>query len=559
MIVARSLSHPCLLGADFLRPRRALIDLGDNRIKLGEVWLKLESSKTLEDRNRGEAQQECGICLLETVTLPAQSELILVDNHSIIAACSLSCAVAGAVPVRLLNGTDRPITLFKGTKRVIATDDYDTGHICKHSINTGDTPPIKQNPRRIPYHQKETVQRLLNEMSNHRVIEPSCGPWSSPIVLVKKKDGLYHFCVDYRKLNHHTKKDAHPIPEIEETLQRLGQLSGATWFSTLDLASGYWQVEVAEEDKEKTAFTTPFGLYQFRVMRFGLCNAPATFQRLMETVLCGLHWTTCMVYLDDVIVFSKDAAEHLEKLDEVFSRLQGAGLKIKSTKCKLFQERVKYLNHIVSRDGVQPDPEKIKAVEQWPTARCAKELQQFLGLASYYRRFVKGFPQLAEPLHRFSEKGKWWNWTDQSHPNFKIPFVVDTDASGDGLGAVLSQIIAGQERVVAFASCTLSKPERKYCATRREMLALVWALKQFRCFLYGRRLTVRTDHGSLTWLRNFKEPEGQVARWLSNWRNSTLKLFIVPAENITTLTRFPGKHVSNVAKTPPQLAQLSAA
>ncbi|XP_003370753.1 retrovirus-related Pol polyprotein from transposon 412 [Trichinella spiralis] len=320
--------------------------------------------------------------------------------------------------------------------------------------------------------------------------------------------------MDYRKLNHHTKNDAQPLPKIEETLETL---SGATWFSTLDLASGYWQVEVADEDKEKTAFTTPFGLYQFRVMPFGLCNAPATFQRLMETVLCGLHWTTCMVYLDDIIVFSKDATEHLEKLDEVFSRLQGAGLKIKPTKCQLFQEK--------------PDPEKIKAVEQWPTPRCAKELQQFLGLASYYRRFVKGFAQLAEPLHRLSEKGKQWNWTDQcekafaflktqltkqpvlAHPNFKILFVVDTDASGDGLGAVLSQIIAGQERVVAFASRTLSKTERKYCATRREMLALVWALKQFRCFLYGRRFTVRTDHGSLTWLRNFKEPEGQVARW----------------------------------------------
>ncbi|KRX78604.1 Retrovirus-related Pol polyprotein from transposon 17.6 [Trichinella sp. T6] len=189
-------------------------------------------------------------------------------------------------------------------------------------------------------------------MSNNRVIEPSCGPWSSPIVLVKKKDGSYRFCVDYRKLNHHTKKDAQPLPKIEETLETL---SGATWFSTRLMA---------DEDKEKTAFTTPFGLYQFRVMPFGFCNAPATFQRLMETVLCGLHWTTCMVYLDDVIVFRKDGAEHLEKLDEVFSRLQGAGLKIKPTKCQLFQEKVKYLGHIISRDGVQLDPEKIKAVER---------------------------------------------------------------------------------------------------------------------------------------------------------------------------------------------------
>ncbi|KRZ52308.1 Retrovirus-related Pol polyprotein from transposon 17.6 [Trichinella nativa] len=610
MIVARNLSHPCLLGTDFLRPRKALIDLGDGRIKLDGIWLNLESPHTPNDRNQREAEQECDICLLETVTLPARTEVIvtgksnanwttkdgffepapkLVTNHSVMAACSLSRTHRGTVPVRLLNGTDTPITLFKDTKlgtysttystestrktveapnaestrkyselienmaklshdvphtirrrlrtllwkykQIIATDEYNTGrtNACKHSINTGDASPIKQPPRRIPYHQKETVRRMLSEMTNHKVIEPSCGPWSSPIVLVKKKDGSYRFCVDYRKLNLCTKKDAQPLPKIEETLETL---SGATWFSTLDMASGYWQVEVADEDKEKSAFATPFGLYQFRVMPFGLCNAPATFQRLMETVLCGLHWTTCMVYLDDIIVFSKDAAEHLEKLEEVFSRLQGAGLKIKPSKCHLFQKRVKYLGHVVSRDGVQPDPEKIKAVEQWPSPKCGKELQQFLGLASYYRRFVKGFAQIAEPLHRLTEKGKLWNWTDEcdkaflhlkarltkqpvlTDPDFKIPFLVDTDASGDGLGAVLSQDIAGKEGVIAYASRTLSKTERKYCATRREMLALVWALKQFRCFLYGRKFTVRTDHGSLTWLRNFKEPEGQVARWL---------------------------------------------
>ncbi|KRZ92326.1 Retrovirus-related Pol polyprotein from transposon [Trichinella sp. T8] len=609
MIVARSLSHPCLLDIDFLRPRRALIDLGDNRIKLGKVWLKLESSKTQEDKNRREAQQECDICLLETVTLPAQTEMIftgrsdrttpkLVNNYSVMAACSLSRAAGGTVPVRLLNGTDRLITLFKDTKlgtysmaytttsagcekepprtepmnkysdlidnmlqlprnipndirkqlrallwkykQVIATDDYDTGrtNICKHSINTGDTPPIKQNPKRIPYHQKESPMNHHVGLGHHRLFSYK-----------RKMD---------RILNHHTKKDAQLLPKIEETLETL---SGATWFSTLHLASRYWQVEVADGDKEKTAFTTTIW-----VMPFGLCNAPTTFQRLMETVLCGLHWTTCMVYLDDIIVCNRTPGKIRRS---VFTAARSR-LKIKPTKCQLFQEKVKYLGHIVSRAGVQPDPEKIRAVEQWPTLRCAKELQQFFGLASYYRRFVKGFAQLGEPLHRLSEKWKQWNWTDQcekafaflktqltkqpvlAHPNFKIPFVVDTDATGDELGAVLSQIIAGQERVAAFASCTLSKSERKYCATRREMLALVWELKQFRCFLYGRRFTVRTDHGSLMWLKNFK-PEGQVARWLEQLAEFDFEVIHHPGrkhQNADALSREACKQCCQNTSTP---------
>ncbi|KRY45558.1 Retrovirus-related Pol polyprotein from transposon, partial [Trichinella britovi] len=611
MIVARSLSHPCLLDIDFLRPRRALIDLGDNRIKLGEVWLKLESSKTQEDKNRGEAQQECDICLLETVTLPAQTKMIftgrsdrttpkLVNNYSVMAACSLSRAAGGTVPVRLLNGTDRLITLFKDTKlgtystaytttsagcekepprtepmnkysdlidnmlqlprnipndirkqlrallwkykQVIATDDYDTGrtNICKHSINTGDTPPIKQNPKRIPYHQKESPMNHHVGLGHHRLFSYK-----------RKMDRIV-------SLNHHTKKNAQPLPKIEETLETL---SGATWFSTLHLASGYWQVEVADGDKEKTTFTTTIW-----VMPFGLCNAPTTFQRLMETVLCGLHWTTCMVYLDDIIVCNRTPGKIRRS---VFTAARSR-LKIKPTKCQLFQEKVKYLGHIVSRAGVQPDPEKIRAVEQWPTLRCAKELQQFFGLASYYRRFVKGFAQLGEPLHPLSEKGKQWNWTDQcekafaflktqltkqpvlTHPNFKIPFVVDTDATGDELGAVLSQIIAGQERVAAFASCTLSKSERKYCATRREMLALVWELKQFRCFLYGRRFTVRTDHGSLMWLKNFK-PEGQVARWLEQLAEFDFEVIHHPGrkhQNADALSREACKQCCQNTSTP---------
>ena len=195
-------------------------------------------------------------------------------------------------------------------------------------------------------------------MLSRDIVEPSQGPWSSPIVLLKKKDGSTRFCIDLRKVNDLTRKDAQPLPRIDDTLDTMGE---ACYFSILDLAraSGYWQVALDPNDKEKTAYATLFGLYQFRVMPFGLCNAPATFQRLMEQVLAGLHWTCCLVYLDDIIVFSRSVPDHLSKLREVFSQLKGAGLKVKPSKCDLLRRSVQYLGHILSARGVETDPEKI--------------------------------------------------------------------------------------------------------------------------------------------------------------------------------------------------------
>ncbi|KAL5506599.1 hypothetical protein EMCRGX_G008281 [Ephydatia muelleri] len=291
-------------------------------------------------------------------------------------------------------------------------------------------------------------------------------------------------------------------------------------------------VEVAPEDREKTAFVTPYGLFQFRVMPFGLTNAPATFQRLMERVLAGLHWTTCLIYLDDILIFSATVQQHFTRLREIFDRLKQAGLKIKPSKCLLLQKSIKYLGHVVSEHGIKTDSDKTRCIADWPTPSCLQDLKQFLGLASYYRRFVRNFAAIVAPLVKLTEKGHVWHWSSDcdaaflqlkerlvtspilGYPVFNQPFMVDTDASGEGLGAVLSQYVSGVERVIAFASRSLSKAERKYCATRREMLALVWAIKHFRPYLYGRRFTVRTDHASLRWLQSFHEPEGQVARWL---------------------------------------------
>ena len=248
-------------------------------------------------------------------------------------------------------------------------------------------------------------------------------------------------------------------------------LSGSQWFSTLDLRSGYWQVEVAEEDRQKTAFATPEGgLFEFKVMPFGLCNAPATFQRLMDLLLAGLQWSQCLVYLDDIIVPGQSFHEHLTNLAAVLKRIKGAGLRLKPSKCVLCREAVSYLGHIVSRSGVATDPEKTAKVATWPTPRSVQEVQQFLGLASYYRRFVKQFAEIAKPLYRLTERGRQFRWTMEcatafamlksrltstpilAFPDSTKPFLLDTDASQEGIGAVLSQECDGNE-VVIYSLC----------------------------------------------------------------------------------------------------------
>ncbi|GBN87066.1 Retrovirus-related Pol polyprotein from transposon 297 [Araneus ventricosus] len=228
----------------------------------------------------------------------------------------------------------------------------------QHRINTGNHPPIKQYPRRLPLAKKEEAERLVKEIVDNGIIEESSGSWASHIVLVKKKDGSTRFCVDYRKFNEITIKDSYPLPRIDDTLDAL---KGSQWFSALDLKSGYWQVDIQPEDKEKTAFTTGQGLWQFKVMPFGLCNAPATFERLMETVLRGLTSEACLVYLDDIIIVGRTFKEHLNNIRKVFQRLQIANLKLTPKKCRFFRKEVSYLGHIISADGVKTDPGKTKA------------------------------------------------------------------------------------------------------------------------------------------------------------------------------------------------------
>jgi len=361
------------------------------------------------------------------------------------------------------------------------------------------------------------------------VIEEGNGAWGFPVVLVRKKDGEVRFCVDYRALNKITKKDVYPLPRIDETLEALG---GAVLFTTLDLRAGYWQIRMAAADRDKTAFTTKRGLYRFVRMPFGLMNAPSTFQRLMNGVLRGLTWVTCLVYLDDIVVFTRGGIErHIVELASVLERLSAAGLTIKMKKCVFATQSMEYLGHELSYEGVRPVDRLIAAVREFPRPKDPVQVKRFVHLAGYYRKFIAAFGSIMAPLTKLLRKKVDWEWTEAqefafarmkeilttkpllSYPDFRLPFRLVTDASKVGLGACLMQEAGPGWKPVAYASKGNSSAEANYSITELECLAVVWAVKLFRPYLYGRAFTIVTDHAALRWLMTRPSPAGRLHRW----------------------------------------------
>ena len=402
-------------------------------------------------------------------------------------------------------------------------------------IDTGEHPPRKQAARRVPFAARREIAEQLRRMQEQGVIKPSASPWASPVVLVRKKDGTLRFCIDYRQLNAVTQTDSHPLPRIDDLLDQMGK---SKYFTTLDLASGYWQVKVHPESQEKTAFVTHQGLYEFNVMPFGLKNAPAVFQRLMQLVLRGLNPDDgpafVSVYIDDVLIFSETLEDHVAHLKQVLGRLREANLKLKPEKCHFICQQVEYLGHILTPEGLKPNPAQVSAVRDFPVPNTVSEVRQFMGLASYYRRFVKGFAKIAQPLHALTCKGAIFQWTSEcqeafselkqrliespvlAYPDFTRGFILETDACVKGLGAILSQKHDdGLTHPVAYASRALSQAEKHYGITELETLAVVWGVTHFRAYLYGHDVVVYTDHSAVRAVLETPNPSGKHARWWS--------------------------------------------
>ncbi len=452
--------------------------------------------------------------------------------------------------------------------------DESLGHtsVIEHKIDTGSSQPIRQYPRRLPYAYREETKAQVAEMLEQGVIQPSSSPWASPIVLVKKKDGKYRFCIDYRKLNNVTKKDAHPLPRVDDLLD---SLHNSKIFSTLDLRSGYWQVSVAPEDQEKTAFVTPDGLWEFLRLPFGVSRGPATFQRAIEIVLSGLTYDTCLCYFDDIIIPSNSIQQQCERLNAVLSRFRQHNLRVKASKCQFGAAKVLFLGHIVSGQGVHTDPKKIQAVSDLKEPINVEQVRSFLGLAGYYRRFIPNFAAVSAPLVHLTKKSCKFVWSDKQqhafsllkkllcsapilqYPRLDQPFTLQTDASDAGLGAVLTQHdIKGDEHVISYASRSLSDREKAYSATEKEALAAVFATDHFRPYLLGQKFTLVTDHSALQWLHS-AEPKGRLARWIMNLQEYTFDIKHRPGSangNANALSRLPTAMVDHAQQPNPSCA-----
>lgn len=397
-----------------------------------------------------------------------------------------------------------------------------------HQINTSTEVPVVMPSYRLSQKELQAQRETIEEWLQHGIITESNSPWRSRLVSVPKKDGTRRICLDARGLNAVTIPDQYPMPRIEDILQ---MLMGCRWFSLLDAATGFQQLVIRQEDRHKTAFATANGLYEFVAMPFGLRNAPASFQRAMDKVLHGLLNRCANPYIDDVLVYSREWPEHLDHLRAVLRRFIDHGVHLKLSKCRFGLQEIEYCGHIITPSGIKPRPAKIEAIQQRPPPRNVKALRRFLGLAGYYRRFVKGYSDIVDPLHKLLQKDVKWEWLDEhqrafddikakltstpvlAHPDHSLPFILKTDASGVAIGAVLCQVQNGVERTIEFFGRGLTKQEKGWSTPEKECFAAVEAVKHFRHFLIDQPFTLQTDHKALLWLHKNKDTDSKLLRW----------------------------------------------
>ena len=416
-----------------------------------------------------------------------------------------------------------------------------------HEIHLKDNVPVSQPARRLPYKQRKEILTQIDELLENDIIEPSTSPYSSPIVTVKKKDGSYRMCVDYRALNAKTVPFTFPIPRIDELLDKL---HGGAVFSVLDLKNGYHHIPIKEEDRAKTAFVLPNAKYQWKRMPFGLVGAPYSFAATMTDILKGTEdYVAC--YFDDILIFSNDIKSHFEHLTHVLNKLASAGMKINQRKCDFVKQEVEFVGHRVSKQGVSPVERKLKDIIDFKEPINTDQLRSFLGLAGFYKKFVENFAMIAEPLYSLLRKRSQFEWTESCqeafqlikqrlenvgflcYPQFEKPFVLATDACDNGLGYVLSQEVNGTLKPLQFGGRVLTQAERRYSVTDKELLAVFYAVKKLEVYLYGAAFMVYTDHKPLTYLNSFKDILNRRYRWIEYLQEMGVKIAYVPGkENI---------------------------
>ncbi len=388
--------------------------------------------------------------------------------------------------------------------------------------------PIRQRPYRQPLTKRRVVEEELEKMLALGVIRPSTSEWASPITLVPKKDGSVRFCVDYRRVNALTRKDGYPLPHIQEIFDLLG---GSRYFTTLDVRSGYWQCDLDESSIPKSAFVCHRGLYEWVRIPFGLANAPGQFQRLMDVILGDLIGRTCMVYIDDIVIFSRSPEEHRQHVEEVLERINAAGMTLKLPKCSFGQSEVKLLGYTINGSGIAPQEEKTEAIRNLPVPTKVRDVRAFLGMAGYYRQCVPAFADIAAPLVRLTRKNAKFTWDDACQAAFDMlkeklvsadvmiypdkdkPYILHTDASDFAVGAILTQDVNGLDRHIQYVSKALTESQRKWPAITKEAYAIVFALQKLRPYLQGARFTVWTDHKPLKSLFSCEIKNSMVQRW----------------------------------------------
>lgn len=442
----------------------------------------------------------------------------------------------------------RQLQEFLKTQRdVFATNLKELGKSDRyaHKIETFESTPIKMPfYRQNPVMQKE-IDRQVNELIEAGIVIESNSEYHSPVVLVKKGDGTFRFFCDYRKINIQTRPIFHPLPRLESVFDCLAE-SEAHIFSSFDLHSGYFQIQIDPETRHKTAFITRNGIYEWTRMPMGLKNSCVSFQMIMSQILWGLNWKNVLVYVDDILVFSKNFDEHLQHLRLLFDRLRDANLTLKPSKCSFAVKQVKFLGHIVSKEGIQVNPAKTKAISTYPVPKTQTQLRSFLGAANYYRRFINNFSSITNPLNQLLRKNIPFEWTSETqvafeklkqalvtapilvHAKMNKPFHVTADASNSAIGYYLSQLDeTGREHVIAYGGRSLSKAERNWSTSDLECLAVLEAIREHRSYLTV-EFTVFTDHKALQYLMQQKRVTGRLARWALELQEFNFKIVHKP-------------------------------